>query len=126
MKLGDLDLPATITAVTGLVTAIGVILNIWLTKRHGRNAEAAGKSAEAAAKENQCELQSIHQLVNGQHMAVLKQNAASARRLAMITGAEADIRAARDAERTLEEHMIAEAKAEMEREAKAKQSGPEI
>lgn len=136
MMYSTIDVPQTITAIgsviaalTGLVTAIGIAWNTIITKRASKEAQTAVKGAEHAVRENQTELRKIHRLVNGSHLAVLKSNAANARRLAMLPDAsEDDLHAATDAERLLEEHMIAEAKAELEREAKAKEAQimPEI
>lgn len=126
MMYSIIDVPQTITAIgmvitalTGLITAIGIFWNTVITKRAGKSAETAVRGAEQAARENQDKLVQIHRLVNGSHMAVLKSNAANARRLAMLTNSEEDLKAARDAERLFEEHMIAEAKSDAEREGRA-------
>lgn len=135
MKFSEVDLAQVITAITGLVTALGIILNIWLTRRQGNRAVDAGKKAEEAVKDQKLDLKeirgeqkTIYLLCNGTHLSALKAAAAYASRLAASDPSEANLNAATDAERALIEHMVAESRvADMQREnAKRENNGSPI
>lgn len=121
MKYSEVDIPQTITALTGLVAAVGVILNLYWTKKVGVKADSAANSADKAAKtaaltaaETKHEVQHVRRLVNGQHTNLLRTNALAARRLAdlkIMTDAPDKvvfIALAQEAERVLEEHLAAD------------------
>lgn len=96
-----IDLPAIITSVTGLVTAIGVIVMFF-----------AGKKVKE-------EVGSIHRIVNSQQTALLKTIAITARQLAAVTKFPTDEAAAIEAERQYADRLQAE-KTQANADAKAK------
>lgn len=108
MSIEQVNLPETITSVTGLVTAVGVIVMYLAGKRREKKQEIIAQSNERA-------LQGIHKLVNGNHTHVLKQNAIATQQLATITGDPGHAQSAQEAHDLLVEHLRAEA-AEQESE----------
>lgn len=120
------DVPSTITALTGLVTSLGVIYVALINKRAALRADVVGKQAVAAA-ENQAiaqekthgEMKQVHRLVNSHLTEIMMDKKVALRRLANKTNDSEDIAAAEKAEQQFATRMLTE-KSQQDSDAKAK------
>lgn len=121
-----LDVPSTITAFTGLVTAVGVIYVAWINKRAaikaavvGAQAVAAAENAAIAQEKTHGEMRQVHRLVNSHLTEIMSDKKVALRRLANKTKNAEDIAAAEKAEKQFADRMLAE-KSQQDSDAKAK------
>lgn len=121
-----LDVPATIQAVSGLTTAVGVIIVALINKRaanqaarDGAKAVAAAENAAIAQDKTHGEMRQVHRLVNSHLTEIMQDKKVALRRLANKTHDSEDIAAADKAEKQFADRMIAE-KSQQDSDAKAK------
>lgn len=122
----ELDIPATIQAITGLVTAAGVIYVALINKRaateaarNGAKAVAAAENAAIATEKTHGEMKQVHRLVNSHLTEIMQDKKVALRRLANKTNDSEDIAAAEKAEKQFAERMLSE-KSQQDSDAKAK------
>src|SRR5688572_1473077 len=112
MKYEEIDVPATLTALSPVILAFGYIIKLLLDAAKSRREMRAEMHAmRAEVKESKVELDEIVRLSNGTHLGALKMAASLGRQLARATPTVEALNAARDAERALEEYMVAKARA---------------
>lgn len=121
-----LDVPATISALSGLVTAASVIVVAIINKRaavqaalDGKKAVAAAENSAIATEKTHSEMRQVHRLVNSHLTEIMQDKMVALRRLANKTKNAEDIAAAVKAEAQYAARMVAE-KAQMDSDAKAK------
>lgn len=121
-----LDVPATISSLSGLVTAAGVIIVAIINKRaavqaarDGAKAVAAAENASIATDKTYSEMRQVHRLVNSHLTEIMFDKKTALRRLANKTKNPEDMAAAVKAEQQYEQRLIAE-KSQQDSDAKAK------
>lgn len=122
----NLDVPATISSLSGLVTAAGVIIVAIINKRaahqaarDGAKAVAAAENAAIASDKTHSEMRQVHRLVNSHLTEIMSDKKVALRRLANKTKNAEDIAAAEKAEKQFADRMLAE-KSQQDSDAKAK------
>lgn len=121
-----LDVPATISALSGLTTAVGVIIVAIINKRaasqaarDGAKAVAAAENAAIASDKTHGEMKQVHRLVNSHLTEIMAEKQSALRKLANKTKDPEDIAAAEKAEEQFKQRMIAD-KSQQDSDAKAK------
>lgn len=121
-----LDVPATIQAISGLVTAAGVIIVAIINKRaayqaarDGAKAVAAAENAAIAQEKQRGDMHEVRKAVDGHLTEIMQDKMTALRRLAVKDPTPENIADADKAEQQYKLRLIAQ-KAQMDSNAKAK------